>query len=200
MKENFVHNIRRFFSYLFPLFFLESCSTYHQKALTFQRDLQYEEPAHALSSLEEIKILKKKRNELLYLLEKGKLEYLNGRPKESNKFFNEADRQIEDLHTHLASQLLSYLINPEVAPYRPEDFEKVTIHYYKALNYLVLQAYDEALVEAKRINIELQKINEKYPEGEKNRYTSDAFSLILQGLIYEATAIKMMLSFLTEML
>mgnify|MGYP000754481450 CR=1 FL=1 len=63
------------------------------------------------------------------------------------------------------------------------DFEKVTIHYYKALNYIFLNKLDEALVEAKRINLQLQQLNDKYPAGQKNRYTSDGFSLNIQGFL-----------------
>src|SRR5690606_5625481 len=44
----------------------------------------------------------------------------------------------------------------------------------------------EALVEAKRINIKLLEFNEKYSEN-KNKYSEDAFSQILQGIIYEST-------------
>ena len=71
--------------------------------------------------------------------------------------------------------------------YTGEDFEKVTIHYYKALNYIFLNKLDEALVEAKRINLQLQQLNDKYPAGQKNRYTSDGFSLNIQGFLYEAS-------------
>src|SRR5690606_16542156 len=66
------------------------------------------------------------------------------------------------------------------------DFEKVTIHYYKALNYFQMGMPNEALVEAKRINIKLYELNEKYSEN-KNKYSEDAFSQILQGILYEST-------------
>ncbi len=66
--------------------------------------------------------------------------------------------------------------------YRGEDFEKYMVHYYKALNYLQLQDTEEALVEARRISLR-QYAQEA--EAGSNHYTQDAFSLILQSLVYE---------------
>jgi hypothetical protein len=43
------------------------------------------------------------------------------------------------------------------------------------------------LVEAKRINLQLQQLDDKY-KVDKNRYSKDAFAHILMGLIYEATS------------
>ena len=42
-------------------------------------------------------------------------------------------------------------------------------------------------MEAKRVNLQLQKINDQYPVNKKNRYTTDAFALNLQGMLYEAS-------------
>ena len=100
---------------------------------------------------------------------------------------NKADAFIEENKLYLGGKVLGVLLNPEMETYTGEDFEKVTIHYYKALNYMFLNKLDEALVEAKRINLQLQEINDKYPEGKKNRYTSDGFALNMQGFLYEAT-------------
>lgn len=59
------------------------------------------------------------------------------------------------------------------------------LHYYKALNYTYLGRTEEALVEARRISLatndQMDQTNEK-----ENRYSRDAFSLNLQGIIYES--------------
>ncbi|XOD69148.1 MAG: hypothetical protein ACMUEM_01025 [Flavobacteriales bacterium AspAUS03] len=121
----------------------------------FQRTLQNDNSAQALLSIESIKTLKKKRNHLLYLLEKGKLQYLNKNSIESNRLFNQADVAIEDLRINYWAKTLSYL-----PIYRLEDFKKISIYYYKTLNYFALRQCDEVLIESKYINIQLQKINE----------------------------------------
>ncbi|MBD98227.1 MAG: hypothetical protein CMO34_00135, partial [Verrucomicrobia bacterium] len=75
--------------------------------------------------------------------------------------------------------------NPMLKPYEGEDFELVLLHFYKAINFIHLEDLDAALIEARRINVKLNEINDKY-EHKKNRYKEDAFAHQLMGLIYEA--------------
>ncbi len=164
-----------------------SCATYHDLSAQYQQQVENKSYKAALTSLDKNKFLKKDRNQLLFYVEKGKVAHLSKEYTLSNEYFNKADVLIELNRKRIAGKILGVLTNPEKEDYRAEDFEKVAIHYYKALNYIFLKQYDEALVEAKRINLQLQKINDRYPEGKKNRYTSDAFALNLQGLLYEAT-------------
>ncbi len=167
--------------------FFFSCGSYHSKSLVYQSQVAKGDIVKASESIESNKFLKKDRNLLLYYLEKGKIAFLEGNYVESNELLNKADILIEDSYKKLGDELVGVVTNQENTIYRAEDFEKVAIHYYKAQNYLFLKQYDEALVEAKRINIRLQALNDKYPSGKKNRYSSDAFALNLQGIIYEAT-------------
>ncbi|WP_158850182.1 COG3014 family protein [Algibacter sp. L1A34] len=166
---------------------LNSCASYNTKSQEFQNDLQQGNTEQALRDIDTNPFLKKKRNSLLYYLEKGKIAYLNNNYELSNSFLNKADAFIEENKKALSSNVLGVVVNPEKETYMGEDFEKIAIHYYKALNYIFLDKPDDALVEAKRINLQLQEINDKYPAGKKNRYTSDAFALNLQGLLYEAS-------------
>ncbi len=177
-----------YYASLLVLFlFFNSCASYHIKSQKFQTALQQGNIEKALIDIDANSFLKKKRNLLLYYFEKGKIAYLNGDYKLSNSLLNKADAFIEENKQYLGGKILGVLLNPEKETYTGEDFEKVAIHYYKALNYIFLNKLDEALVEAKRINIKLQEINDKYPEGKKNRYTSDGFALNIQGILYEAS-------------
>ncbi len=169
------------------LVLISNCGSYNTKSTFFQAKVQQGDMQGALEAIDKNKFLGKSRNQLLYLLEKGKLAYLSGDYTLSNELFNKADEFIESNKRAVGNQILGVLLNPQKETYKGEDFEKVAIHYYKALNYMFLSKYDEAIVEAKRISLQLQKINEKYPEGKKNRYTDDAFAHTLQGLLYEAS-------------
>lgn len=141
----------------------------------------------ASESLDKNKFLSKSKNRLLYLMEKGKVEHMNGNYEASNKYLEEAYILIDDgIRTGVGRTVTSKLVNPMQEPYKGEDFEKVIIHYYKALNYFYLNDSQAALVEAKRINIKLLALNDKYT-NHKNKYAQDAFSQILQGILYEAT-------------
>ncbi|AXG75066.1 hypothetical protein DVK85_12830 [Flavobacterium arcticum] len=164
----------------------QSCGTYNSKTSDIESDLYNGNFDKAVAGIEGNKFLKKKRNKLLYLMEKGKVEYMRGNYEISNKLLEEAYILIDDIiKTNAGQAIASKLTNPMAMPYKGEDFEKVTIYYYKALNYFMLGKPNEALVEAKRINIKLYELNEKYKEN-KNKYSEDAFSQILQGIIYES--------------
>lgn len=163
-----------------------SCGTYNMKT-TIEADLYNGNFKKAIEGIDKNKFLNKDRNRLLYLMEKGKIEHLQGNYTESNALFEQAYIMIDDkIRTNVGQAVASKLTNPMALPYKGEDFEKVTIHYYMALNYFHLGKPAEALVEAKRIDIKLLELNQKYPEN-KNKYSRDAFSQILQGIIYEST-------------
>jgi len=169
------------------LFALQSCSTYNTQTADIENQLVTGRFKEASKTIDANKFLNKKRNKLLYLLEKGKMEHLDGNYDASNKLLEQAYILIDDqIKTNAGQTVAAKFTNPMAEPYKGEDFEKVTIHYYMALNYFFLGQPNEALVEAKRINIKLIQLNEKY-KNNKNKYGRDAFSQILQGLLYEAT-------------
>lgn len=159
--------------------------SYYEMSAEYQSELQNGNVDKALKLVKKNKFLKKKRNHVLKLLEQGKLAHLNGDFKESNGYLNSVDSIFELKQKHVADVFVENFTNPEKTKYKAEDFEKVTIHYYKALNYYYLNNIEGAIVEAKRINLQLNEINDKYPADKKNRYKSDAFAHTLQGFLYE---------------
>ncbi|RZJ74458.1 MAG: hypothetical protein EOO45_08495 [Flavobacterium sp.] len=166
---------------------LQSCGTYNSKTADIENDIFNGDFKKAIAGIEKNKFLLKDRNRLLYLLEKGKIEHLSGNYEASNALFEEAYILVDDrIKTGAGQAVAAKFTNPMAEPYKGEDFEKVTIHYYKALNYFQLGMPNEALVEAKRINLKLYALNEKYKDN-KNKYGEDAFSQILQGILYEST-------------
>lgn len=168
---------------LWLLLTLASCASYNNQASVYYSNLREGNYKKASSSLDNTRLLKKNRNYLLYLLEKGKVSHLLQDWEESNRYFNEADQLMEDARTHAKDIALGTLINPMMQQYKGEDFEKYLVHYYKALNYLQLEQPEEAMVEARRITLRTQAQEDK--SGNKNKYSQDAFSLMLQGMIYE---------------
>jgi uncharacterized protein len=166
---------------LMPFFY--SCATYNEQAAPFYTSMldgHYEKASH---QLDRTRLLKKNRNRLLYLLEKGKMEHLIGHYDHSNNYLNEADLLMEDGHTSVKDIAVANLVNPMMKTYQGEDFEKYMVHYYKALNYLQLGLPDEAIVEARRITLRYYAQDDKISSGRK--YVGDAFSYMLQGLVYE---------------
>lgn len=138
----------------------------------------------AMKELEKNKLLQKPRNKLLFLMEKGKTAHLMGDYENSNRYFNEADQLLENGLGGTMDAVVGTLVNPMNQVYKGEDFEKFMIHYYKALNYVYLGKPEDAIVEARRIGLQSQEQGDKF-NNKENRYSKDAFSLMLQGLIYE---------------
>lgn len=176
----------RQFTYILLVLLLSGCATYYQRNIEFQSLVGKGELERAEKLLEGSKKAQRDRNRLLFLFNMGFINHMQQDFAESNKFFNEADLMIEDYKRKYGSEALALISNPEVKPYRAEDFEIVMIHYYKAINYLQLRDFDGALVEARRMNLKLNQLNDKYKDH-KNRYQADAFAHIIMGLAYEAS-------------
>lgn len=170
---------------LLTIFLFTGCATYYQRSFEFQQQFAVGDLESAKAFLEKNKKAAEKKDRLLYFLDRGVVEQMLGNYQESNFYFEEAYKYNQDFTTNFGNNLVGLIANPMLKPYKAEDFEVVLIHFYKAINYIQLGSYDEALVEVKRVNISLNELNDKY-EGKKNRYKEDAFAHMLMGIIYEA--------------
>jgi uncharacterized protein len=178
------HHMVRALAVLLLMLFLFSCATYNNRITKYYEQVTQQRYEKAYAALDQNKLLQQKRNRLLYLLEKGKMAHLLQQYENSNQYFNEADLFIEDVRTTVKDIALGTLLNPMMQTYKGEDFEKFMVHYYKALNYLYLRQPNEAMVEARRISLESFAQQDKTNNNE-NRYSDDAFSLMMQAIIYE---------------
>ncbi|OQP61689.1 hypothetical protein A4R26_18715 [Niastella populi] len=167
---------------LMPLLF--SCATYNNRIGSYYDQVINNQYDKAYMAIDQNKLLRRKRNRLLYLFEKGKMAHLLKQYDSSNLYFNEADNFIEVTRTSTADIAWGTLLNPMMETYKGEDFEKFMVHYYKSLNYLGLGKTEDAMVEARRISLRNYAQQDK-AGANTNRYSDDAFALMLQGIIYE---------------
>ncbi len=165
------------------LLLLGSCATYNGQIAKYYNNLQQGNLEKAATALDNNKLLKKDRNRLLFLLERGKVCHMLNQWDSSNTYLNEADAMIEDARNTARDVIAGTLINPMMKSYRAEDFEKYLVHYYKAINYLQLGQPDEALVEARRITLQENAQEDKV--GNRDKYSEDPFANIIQGILYE---------------
>ncbi|MFT5819655.1 MAG: hypothetical protein ACI8ZM_000880 [Crocinitomix sp.] len=163
---------------------ISGCATYHQKAQETEKALFAGNYTKAEETIKKNKFLKRKRNELLYHLELGKVQNLRGEFVASNKSLNKADHMMEEYRS-LFEMAIGVTINPAMQSYKAEGHERILVHYYKALNYLQLGDIEEAIVEARRIDLS-QMVNENAVGGKLKKYGKDPFGLMLMGMIYEA--------------
>jgi hypothetical protein len=125
------------------------------------------------------------RNAVLYDFDRGMMLHLAGQYVESNQFLAQAEDRIDQLYTKsVTAEGGAMLTNDNTLPYEGEDFEKVMINVIAALNYVYLGQWDDALVEARKVDHKLDLFNDKYEK--KNVYKRDALAQYLSGILYEA--------------
>lgn len=171
--------------YIITFIMISGCATYYMKTIKVQESILRGDMARADKLMVENKKDEKGKNAILHYLNHGYITYMLQDYNRSNQYFQTADRLIEDQQKNYALDALTYLTNPMIKPYKPEDFEPVMLNFFTSFNYINMGKYDESLVETKRINIKLQKLNDKYPDN-KNKYQRDAFAHVLMGLVYDA--------------
>lgn len=150
-----------------------------------QTAVQKDAYEQAETLMENKKELQSEKNQVLYFLEMGVITHLGAKYAESNSWFEQAAQRMEELDViSISGTAADWVLTERFQPYRGEDFERVLVHYYMALNYVMLGQLQEALVECRRVNTLLQELNQRYEK--KNTYKTDAFALYLSGLIYDA--------------
>ncbi|MBM2841657.1 MAG: hypothetical protein HW412_2185 [Bacteroidetes bacterium] len=124
------------------------------------------------------------KSTVLYKLDLGALYHYAGETDSSNKYLFAAEKEIEDLYTESISlKVLSFILNDNVIPYDGEDFEKVLVNVFLALNYAAKGMDEDALVEARKVDLKLKEYSRQY-DG-KNKYQEDAFIRYIAGVLYE---------------
>ncbi|OQY29980.1 MAG: hypothetical protein B6244_01595 [Candidatus Cloacimonetes bacterium 4572_55] len=167
--------------------FAAGCATHPESLSSVEQALRRGDFIGADTLMQQQTDLEKGKDRLLFYLHSGLTAHLSGKYAQSNHYFDLADDRFDELYTKsISTEVASFISNELVKPYSGEDFEKVTIHYYMALNYLLLGELDEALVECRRVNVKLEEFNRKYDDN-PNVYRADAFIHYLMGLIYEAS-------------
>lgn len=159
-----------------------SCATYQSKISTarnFASNGNYSEAAQSIRSFAETK----NGDQLAYLLDYATLLYYAGNYQESIKSFSLADKLSEDFDYYSVSrQAGSMLMNEEMLQYKGNTFEKVFISAFLALNYLELNQFDDALVEARRIHEKYLKLK----SDEAKSFEINSFGKYLSSILWEA--------------
>jgi uncharacterized protein len=160
---------------------LAGCATYSDSFGVIERDLSARQYDSALNEIE--KQEGSKTDRVLYLLNKGMVLRMKRDYSDSNQALEAAKTEMERLYAASVSEnALSFIINDATVSYAGDDYEQVLVHLYMALNYLELGQSNDARVEALQVDIKLREIGEKIPES---KFTEDALSRYLTGLIYE---------------
>lgn len=149
---------------LFVLFLSGCASTRNTLFIEADQATQQGDFARAARIVEDnVDTLYGRRDGVLFYLDSGMLLHYADSPVESSQRLSEAERLIEEYFTRSISQAAAtFLINDTMRDYAGEDFEDIYLNVFKALNFNALGQTDGALVEARRINIKLNLLEDKY--------------------------------------
>jgi len=161
---------------------LSGCGTY---AGRIQKPRSLFEAGDYDDAIKDLKVLAETQDndELLYLMDLGMVYHTAGRYQEAIATFQKADKlaEIKD-YTSLTQESASILLSDDVKPYKGEDFEKIMINMYLAIDYALSHQYDESLVECRRVN---HKIDMMISQGHLP-YEQNGFAKYLDAVLFEA--------------
>lgn len=103
------------------------------------------------------------KDKVLYYLDIGIALHNAKEYEKSNKFLSSAEQAIEENFTKSISKLAtSMILNDNVLDYPGEDYEDIFINILMSLNYIHLNNLEDAMVEVRRIDVKLSKLQDKY--------------------------------------
>lgn len=164
------------------LIVVTGCATYASRVRGARLDFElgrYDAAIETLKGLAE----RKDVDELLYLLDLGVVYHTAGRYQDAIDTFTKADElAVLTDYTSVSQEVGSVIVNDTLKTYRGEDFEKVLISVYLAMDYLLLGKYEDALVATRRVN---RKLDVMINEG-KLPYNHNIFAKYLAAAIFES--------------
>lgn len=125
------------------------------------------------------------KSQVLYRMDRGMTLHLAGRYEESTAVLDKAEREIEDLYTRrVSTHTKAFFYNDTELPFEGAAYEQVMLNVLKALNYAVTGNFQEALVEARRVDHRLNVLADR--AGDKpDAYKDDGLARYLSGILYE---------------
>ncbi|MGQ0811729.1 MAG: COG3014 family protein [Nitrospiraceae bacterium] len=125
------------------------------------------------------------KSRVLYGMDRGMTLHLAAQYSRSNAVLEKAEDEVDRLYTRkIRTESTAFLTNDTSLPYEGDPYEQVFINVVKALNYAALGQFEEALVEARRIDNRLNVLSDQVRD--KSEYRDDAFARYLTGMLYEA--------------
>lgn len=170
------------FSVIFVSLIFISCATYQNKVLEPRGQLKSGQFSSAIQGFEKL-AEESSRDQLVYQMDYATALQIAGKYNESSKAFIKADKMVDLNDYHSVSNVVGATLGgEEMIQYKGESYEKFFINTFNALNFLMMGQYDDALVEARRIN---EKINKMRLDG-RDPYEQSPFARYLSALLWES--------------
>jgi uncharacterized protein len=125
-----------------------------------------------------------KNGRFLYNMDIGMLYHYGGEYDSSIAYLLKASQVYDDLFAHsVTNEAASILINDNVRPYRSKPFELTLLHQMLQFNYLCIGQPDEALVEARAVQLLFNEWERK--NAKDNRYFTDGMFHYVTSMVYD---------------
>ncbi len=165
-------------------FLLVACATYTDQTARMRELVSRGETQEAISQLEESSLAGRKKDEVLYRMERGMLHYLSGNYDKASKDWEKSFYKSEELYTlSLSKTAASLTVSEDLTDYEGEDHERVLVPIFSALSFFSTGQLNPALVEIRRA---YNLINKLKLDSEKNNPKIDGFPFLISGLLYES--------------
>jgi uncharacterized protein len=117
-------------------------------------------------------------------MECGLMLHTAGEYEKSNTILMGAAKLADRIATSISKEAVALLLNETVTNYKGEDFERVLIHMYMGINFLMLRNADSARVSFKKVNDLLRDIN----QTSGKTYKQNLMAKYLTAIAFELSA------------
>lgn len=171
---------------MLALVLLVGCGPSVDRYLLIDASLRAHDPKGADAVVQQAEKEYGEKGRVLYGMDRGMMLHLAGDYQQSNAVLEEAEEELDRLYTRkIRTETLAFMTNDTALPYEGDPFEQVLINVLKALNYAMLGQWQDALVEARRIDHRLNVLSDQTQKT--NVYRDDGFARYLSGILYEST-------------
>ena len=131
------------------------------------------------------------KDRLLYYIDGGMAHHYAGDLDTSNELLQDADHTSEELFTKSISRAaLSLFLNDNVLEYSGEDYEILYTDLISALNYLLLDDFDDAFVEIRQAHDKLNLLEDKYANAAREFNTGQSEDTAGVHIDYEVPEVR----------
>ena len=165
---------------------LEGCGPKISHYVLVENSLRARDTAKADQILEQSEKEYGTKSQVLYRMDRGMTLQLAGRYQDSTAVLEQAEEEVDRLYTRrFRTEAKAFLINDTELTYEGDAYEQVMINVLKAVNYAITGAWNDAAVEARKIDHRLNVLSDRAQENDA--YRDDAFARYFTGLVYEVT-------------
>jgi uncharacterized protein len=171
---------------LLAFLLLAGCGPSVNRYLLIEASLRAHDPKGADAIVQRAEPEYGEKSRVLYGMDRGMTLHLAGDYQQSNAVLEQTEEELERLYTRkIRTETLAFMTNDTALPYEGDPYEQVLVNVLKALNYAVLGQWQDALVEARRVDHRLNVLSDR-TQG-KNAYRDDGLARYLSGILYEST-------------